>query len=562
MKAYASNHKTESQGKEKFFYLLLIFLGMMGLFTLWTYKSLLHPLPYYFRYYDPEMPYFMNSLLLLKGETPPFILHPGIPVLLLGALIAWVQSMFLDVPSGTIIEWYLKHPEIYFNAARWVPLIFTLGVLGCLIRYFFRRRNFAAGAAMPLLYFLNPAALEHLVVWSPDTFAFAFGGLFLMAFHRIFFSNNPITSLKIYGLGFGLGTIISLKVYFLPWYLGVIGAVVFYQFVTGRKFKNFLESVVRITSGTCLGFLFWSILFSKYYLSTAGFLLRRSRVSSLIEKILPGFLPSALVLESKPFSLTQIAARFSAMIGEAPFFFLITLTIGSLLVLGIFRMFKKKERTTEVAFAVGLLLNSIFGLMITIGQPAHLRYLLPFSVNCLFQLALIFHWKVIPGLQRALVRGIIMGILLLLFINQMAADVTGHREMLNLCEMQQGALSKNIPKVIGEKELIRLWSYRVPSIPYSLLFGNSYCRGKFSKEIDEILPNDYEFSLGERVIFHNKQRVNLKDFKWDVLITEEWMLMHPNFKILSALSTQNPCFKDPSGIVFIYNKSSENIPPM
>src|SRR5215510_12630756 len=112
-------------------------IGVLGIIFLlagfWLYLSIIlkGPQPYY-RDYDPEMAYFMNSLAPFKGAPYFYTDHPGTPVEMIGTLLLGTSYVFFT-DHANFINYQLEHPEYFLNVAH--GLITLLSVL-CAIYFF------------------------------------------------------------------------------------------------------------------------------------------------------------------------------------------------------------------------------------------------------------------------------------------------------------------------------------------------------------------------------------------------------------------------------------------
>ena len=70
--------------------------------------------------------YLFNSLLLVKGQAPHSIDHPGTTTQVLGAIVLRASSL---VSNDDLIKSVLEHPEHYIQNLHWALLIFTVLVL-------------------------------------------------------------------------------------------------------------------------------------------------------------------------------------------------------------------------------------------------------------------------------------------------------------------------------------------------------------------------------------------------------------------------------------------------
>lgn len=70
--------------------------------------------------------YLLNSLLLIKGQAPYSIDHPGTTAQVFGATILRMSSL---ASNDDLIKTVLQHPEYYIQILHWALLIFTVLVL-------------------------------------------------------------------------------------------------------------------------------------------------------------------------------------------------------------------------------------------------------------------------------------------------------------------------------------------------------------------------------------------------------------------------------------------------
>src|SRR5215211_3217894 len=96
-------------------------IGILGIIFLlagfWLYASIIikGPQPYY-RDYDPEMAYFMNSLAPFKGAPYFYTDHPGTPVEILGTMLLGAAYAFCNNRANFISD-YLENPASFLNVA-------------------------------------------------------------------------------------------------------------------------------------------------------------------------------------------------------------------------------------------------------------------------------------------------------------------------------------------------------------------------------------------------------------------------------------------------------------
>ena len=158
-------------------------IGVLGIIFLlagvWLYLSiiLIGPQPYY-RDYDPQMAYFMNSLAPFKGASFFYTDHPGTPVEIIGTMLLGITYAFFT-NHANFIGYHLENPELFLNLAH--GFITLLSVL-CAIYFFLTVLNtwqkpnvYLALSPALIFYGLHPYSFKTLTVWSHTSFNFPLG---------------------------------------------------------------------------------------------------------------------------------------------------------------------------------------------------------------------------------------------------------------------------------------------------------------------------------------------------------------------------------------------------
>jgi hypothetical protein len=117
-------------------------------------KLAVYPRPFWVHDYDPEAIYFYQSLRILGGHAPLNVDHPGIPVQLLGALIAL----------------FTGRSPLQFDAFRLAAYIVSFALTAvaavAVTRTLFRDASPWLAVAGVWTYFLAPMALERDLIFS------------------------------------------------------------------------------------------------------------------------------------------------------------------------------------------------------------------------------------------------------------------------------------------------------------------------------------------------------------------------------------------------------------
>jgi hypothetical protein len=169
----------------------------------WVYKEYVHPRPFWCHYYDPESIYYHAAQELARGQLPRNLDNPGTPVQMAGLGILAVTG---NDPLAYSSFLAVAHPLAAL-------LSFAAGLL-------LARRVFA-GLPLPLqvaglwVYFLCPQSLEYDNVWSPETFYFPVGSLFLVGLWDL--ARQETGARRLWTAGLALGLCCSVKLTFVAW---------------------------------------------------------------------------------------------------------------------------------------------------------------------------------------------------------------------------------------------------------------------------------------------------------------------------------------------------------
>jgi len=129
-------------------------------------------------FYDPNYQYLLNSLLLLEGQTPGHIDHPGTPVQIIGAGLLATKNVLLDKRKNlakAVIENSEGSLEFLSASLRW---LFAITLLFAPLWIWLRIDSFATAIAFqiaPLLnwmtfveggiYFKPESLINTLILW-------------------------------------------------------------------------------------------------------------------------------------------------------------------------------------------------------------------------------------------------------------------------------------------------------------------------------------------------------------------------------------------------------------
>lgn len=111
---------------------------------------------------DPAYAHLFNSLLILDGQTPHHIDHPGTPLQIIFAIsifLRWGWMKLFGDGSQRLIDSVIGQPEAYLFDVAIILLVLNLGAL-----YFFGRRIFEASGKLVLGVFCQLSLLSFILM--------------------------------------------------------------------------------------------------------------------------------------------------------------------------------------------------------------------------------------------------------------------------------------------------------------------------------------------------------------------------------------------------------------
>ena len=110
--------------------LLILTLACSWLYVHWN-----EPATYYNLKYDPEFPYFMNSLAVFKGKPYGYMDHPGTPVELLGTFILTLTYPLTRISSVSFVMYHITNPGLFLSIARALIALMSMAGVYLLVKY-------------------------------------------------------------------------------------------------------------------------------------------------------------------------------------------------------------------------------------------------------------------------------------------------------------------------------------------------------------------------------------------------------------------------------------------
>lgn len=204
---------------------------------------------------DPAYAYLFNGLLILDGQVPWHVDHPGTPLQFISAAVVLLlnahSEIFNGVQQSNLIDSVLQDPEIYLYGVSCVVLIMNAGAL-----YYFGYRVLSASKTIWLAIFCQVSGVSFAILTpraayvAPEALLLFTTFCLLGLLSPYIFSDrkNPQNSQKfptpLVGiiLGFGL----ALKVTFMPM-LGLIFLVPSYRKIIKILLYALITFLVLIT---------------------------------------------------------------------------------------------------------------------------------------------------------------------------------------------------------------------------------------------------------------------------------------------------------------------------
>ena len=496
---------------------------VLGLILLgfWVYVDFVRPAPFYTIKYDPEMPYFMNSLATFKSQPYEYVDHPGTPVELIGTGILGIIKAARGLPSDEFVPWVIAHPEVF---VRWVHGLLAAGsgvgiALMVLIgRPVSRWRDLIAAASAAGLFFAvhSPYALDTVAYWSHNSFAFPAGTLILFL---LWVRLRRAEALQLWELilwGALAGMLMAVQLYFATWIVGIALAL---GTLVGLRAGNVLRGVA---AGLAVGAA-----------SGAGFLAATQAVLHRYRDLfwwIKGLALHQGRYAGGPPGLTSVSrmrdnfAELWSQGGE-------TVLAASLaiLVLTAAAMIARRRYVLSDpgwwAAALGGSAQLLLTTLLILKHPGQV-YLLGLAaiLPVLFLL-------LVESLPRTRWAGTLVGMAALVvgvgFVLSVAQSVVAHQRRLQraaAAEMEIGQVVETYAGAIGRPvdDITILWGYGTPSRCFALRFGNTYVGGLFGGEIRGVCPREWIFNVRDQVAELPGETLPLDSTdNWDVLVILE-----------------------------------------
>jgi hypothetical protein len=511
-------------------------IGVLGIIFLlagfWLYASasiiLKGPQPYY-RDYDPEMAYFMNSLAPYKGVPFFYTDHPGTPLEMIGTILLGITDVFFTKHTN-FIGYHLENPEYFLNLAH--GFITLLSVL-CAIYFFLtvlrtlQKPNVYLALSLALLFYgLHPYSFKTLTVWSHTSFNFPLGaGYLILLFTVAHEAQGQISNRLAVGLGLALGVMVAVMINFVPWLVTTLVFIFLSNYIKKISWKKSLMTGSIVVLSCAVGFLV-SILPSIHRMPYFfGFI-----YNLFTHQLLYGTGPEGIP------SISLLWSNLHDMVVTAPLVFLVML--ASLLI-SLFIFLQRDSRIREHgslwALDFSLLLQCGMITLAVLKHPGE-HYLLSLAATLpVLSLVILklseFHWRFSRQFGNALIIFSIISIsaFALLSIKNRQAELIEAR-----------AVEAEINRIITEQEirlnkkpgeLLILRTNETYSYCSALLHGDFFTAGVFATEINALCPSQAYFINRFDWVLYQGTPVAMHDLPWDILVARTWALAgNPSWK--------------------------------
>ena len=509
-------------------------IGVLGIIVLlagfWLYVSIIlkGPQPYY-RDYDPEMAYFMNSLAPFKGASYFYTDHPGTPVEIIGTMLLGTTYVF-STDHASFISNHLENPEYFLNLAH--GFITLLSVL-CAIYFFLtvlgtlQKPNVYLALSLALLFYgLHPNSFKTLTIWSHASFNFPLGaGYLILLFTVADCTQGQISNRLAAGLGLALGIMVAVMINFVPWFVTTLVYIFLSNSIKKISWKKGLITGSIIVLSCAAGFLV-SILPSIHRMPYFFGFIYKLFTHQLLYGTGPEGIPSISLLWS----------NLHDMVTAAPMVFFVMLASP---LISLFIFLQRNSRVPENhrfwALNFSLLLQCGMITLAVLKHPGE-HYLLSLTATLpVLSLVIVklsdFNWKFSRQFGNALIIFSIISISAFAFlsIKNRYADL-----------LEARAVETEINRVIAEQEirfnkkpgeLIILRTNGTYSYCSALLHGDFFTAGVFATEITKWCPSQaFFFNRFDWVLYHGIP-VAMHDLPWDILVARTWALAdNPSWK--------------------------------
>jgi hypothetical protein len=533
----------------------------LALAAYFAYIQWINPAPFYTLKYDPEMPYFINSLALFKGAAYAYVDHPGTPLEVIGSFLLAITRPLTRAKSEFFIPYHVANPQIFLTLAHGflvgcsiVTLIVTglksiknMSVFGALA---------AAGVAASYFAIFPPITFDFLGFWTHNGFNFPFGTLLLLVLLVRLRQDRPLSNSEALLFGIFSGLLAAVQLYFFAWAIGIILSLVFFAAFRKDGWRHILVTTLASGVGVALGFFiaFEPVMhrFREFYIWVRRLVFHQG----VYGKGSGGVTSLGRMIDNLRWLWNQSAAVF---IATGVILFLLLIAI----------IWQKQSRQVKPgwwALTIGLMAQLIV-LWAVIGKHPGEAYLLSIAAVLPILLALALEVFLERGIRAQRLAGLIGLIAVLGFIFGWVVAIRDHSRTVADVIRADEVIAQELEKYANDsdksvEDMTILWGYGVPSRCYALRFGNVYTEnGALTGEINELCPNEWMYDVwGGYVELPNAYEPLSENFDWDIVILPERYLPESSGSI-GEITVTDALTQGFGRIAIIKSSSPDDLPP-
>jgi hypothetical protein len=491
--------------------ILILILALVGF---WIHVHWNEPASYYSVKYDPEFPYFMNSLSVFKGIPYWYMDHPGTPVELLGTILLFLTYPLTKLTSNNFLMYHISNPDLFLTIARAFIALMSVVCVYLLARFSIKLRSrsdifFSIAIAAMFYAILSPLTFTTLTYWSHNSFNFPFGSLLLLGLLVRLRSDRNIRWWEISFLGISAGILSAIQLYFATWVIGICIAVGTCSLLKHRSWRKAILSSITGAVSSLFGFIVATLPMIHKYMWFRWWITSLFTHQGRYGTGEIGFTSASRMLEN-----------FKSLWEQVPIVF-ISASLSLLLIGTALFLHRRKMKVNPGLWGVAIGLSSqlILTLFIILKHPGTI-YLL--AVAAILPILFSVAYALLTNSYRYIRHGmVVLGTLILIgFFFGILQAINENREIItNIhlmeAEVREQRINYSKMKDIDLDEQVVLWSYGISSPCFALYFGNSYASNVFTEEIQQVCPQEGRYNVwsdGDKL---------LTEEKWDIIVIPE-----------------------------------------
>ncbi len=493
--------------------IVITLLSLLPLLAYFADCTWINPVSAYLADYDPEFNYLMNSLGVFNGRAYAYVDHPGTPVEMIGTAIYALTYPVLGRSPEEFSLYHLQNAGLFLTLAHGFLLAASAACLWYVagIR---RRDEVLLPSALAALYFvIHPLGFRSLTVWSHNSFAFAFGTLYLALLYGVLRrQEGSLSRLQTAMFGAGAGLLASVTIYLAAWVVGAAVIVMVATRLRGASRLKMLGSGLTLAVGSLLGF----------GLGVLPVLGRMPYFFNWIDSLLTHRDAYLLGPTNLP-PLERLLVNLLGMYRQGPQLFIVMAGLIIAAVLAFALRGRGLQKAPEVwAFIFG---TSLMILLLTgfIADHPSIEYLLSAAAVAPMLAVALIEVGEAEGALGTRVERLLGALILVGLVMAFIQAVRVQQAKVEAIDQVNAQTERSIAAYAGStgrqpSDLMVLWLYRSYSPCFSLWFGNDTTARAFGRELRQICYRQFELNIfGENVISGPGARP-LSDYRWDMII--------------------------------------------